>query len=135
MSWRFWSVEILKWEKGHFSLYSDEVFNRKFKNIRSIYVTHHHDLFIWLGKFQKINLICFSFGGMFRYSAGQNDTSPKYFWSLCCETRSCRWGLRDASSTGFFRSIHFGRPFSPILCYEKCVGGKSLPIWWKNVSN
>ena len=29
-------------------------------------------------------------GGLFRYSAGQNDTSPKYFWSLCSETRSCR---------------------------------------------
>ena len=30
---------------------------------------------------------------LFRYSAGQNDTTPKYFWSLCSETRWCRWGL------------------------------------------
>ena len=34
-----------------------------------------------------------TFGGLFGYSAGQNDTFQKYFWSLCFKTQICRWGI------------------------------------------
>ena len=43
-------------------------------------------------KFLKLK-IRGTFGGLFEYSAGQNDTFPKYFWSLCFKTQKCRWGL------------------------------------------
>ena len=67
--------------------------------------------------------------GLFRYSAGQNDTSPIYFWSLWFETRSCRlrWNklsVKDAGNKYLKADSNYVKPENVVylkICKNKNV--------------
>ena len=72
---------------------SSAVLTAKTKNCIQIMHFWFDEQFLKLNKILKLK-IKGTFGALFRYSVGQNDTSPKYFWSLCFKTQECNWELK-----------------------------------------